>query len=246
MKAQDVKSVQRACNVDPEFKKYATRVNKVCRGTASCSGVPMDKELFIDLEDFAKAFRKEVPPRVKLNMKNLFGTAMEIDRHGKSRFEMLCARIPLCPVENGLQADQGDARLFPIKIKAIQGHSDLALRGAGGLFATAASVMCSPAVAPERQAACAGVPVLPMSEVPAVAYHRTNRSNWKSIAKHGLIPGGGDSVDSGRAHIYMSEHKYGEDGYRSGLRASVQWKSKLQWVKQSKAVSLLPKPRWMV
>ena len=218
IKAQDVIEMQRACNVDAEFKKYATRVNKVCRGTASCSGVPMDKELFIDLEDFAKAFRKEVPPKVKINVKNLFGTAMEIDRHGKSRFEMLCARIPLCPVNNGLQPEYGDVPLFPVKIKAIQGHSDIALRGAGGLFATAASVMCSPAVAPERQAAFAGVPVLPMSEVPAIAYHRTNRSNWKSIAKNGLIPGGGDSVNSGRAHIYMSEYEYGKDGYRSGLR----------------------------
>ena len=90
------------------------------------------------------------------------------------------------------------------------------LKGAGGLFATAASVMCSPSVPPERQAALK--PVLPMSEVPAVAYHRTNRSNWKSIAKNGLIPGGGDTVNSGRAHIYMSEYKYGDEGYRSGLR----------------------------
>ena len=45
------------------------------------------------------------------------------------------------------------------------------------------------------------------------------RSNWKSIAKTGLIPGGGDSVNSGRAHVYMSQHRIGTDGYRSGLRA---------------------------
>ena len=157
IKAQDVKSIQRACNVDQDFKKYATRVNKVCRGTASCSGVPMDKDLFIDMEDFAKAFCKEVPPKVRINMKNVFGTAMEVHRHGNSRFKMLCARIPLCPVENGLQADQNETKLYPIKIKAIQGHSDLALKGAGGLFAMAASVMCSPSVPPERQAAFAGV-----------------------------------------------------------------------------------------
>ena len=50
IKAQDVKPIQRACSVDQDFKKYATRVNNVCRGTASCSGVPMDKDLFIDLE----------------------------------------------------------------------------------------------------------------------------------------------------------------------------------------------------
>ena len=42
VRAQDVKSIQRACNVDQQFKKFATRVNKVCRGTASCSDVPMD------------------------------------------------------------------------------------------------------------------------------------------------------------------------------------------------------------
>ena len=58
-----------------------------------------------------------------------------------------------------------------------------------------------------------------MTEVPDVAYHRTMKSNWKSIAKNGLIPGGGDSVNSGRAHVYMSQHRIGTDGYRSGLRA---------------------------
>ena len=61
VKAADVKSIQRACNVDQQFQKYATRINKVCRGTANCADVPMDKDLFIDLEDFAKAFHKEVP-----------------------------------------------------------------------------------------------------------------------------------------------------------------------------------------
>ena len=75
--------------------------------------------------------------------------------------------------------------------------------------------MCAP---PERQAAFAGVPVIPTDEVPNVAYHHAQQSHWKSIAKSGLIPGGGDSVNSGRAHIYMSEVRYGEEGYRSGLR----------------------------
>ena len=45
------------------------------------------------------------------------------------------------------------------------------------------------------------------------------RSSWKSIAQNGLIPGGGDSVNSVRAHIYMAEHCIGTQGYRSGLRA---------------------------
>ena len=63
----------------------------------------MDKDLLMDLEDFAKAFCKEVPPGVRINVKNVFGAAMEIDRHGKSRIELLCAQIPLSPVHNGLQ-----------------------------------------------------------------------------------------------------------------------------------------------
>ena len=82
----------------------------------------MDKDLFIDLEDFAKAFRKEVPPRVRINMKNVFGTAMEVDRHGKCRFEMLCARIPLCPVENGLQADQNETCIPSHKPEQLEKH----------------------------------------------------------------------------------------------------------------------------
>ena len=85
-------------------------------GCLSVVDAPMDKDLFIDLEDFAKAFRKEVPPGVRINVKNVFGTAMEIDPHGKSRFELLCARIPLCPAHNGLQADQDDTKLYPVKI----------------------------------------------------------------------------------------------------------------------------------
>ena len=72
VKAQEVKSIQHACNVDQQFKNFATRVNKAGRGTASCSDVLMDKDLFIDLEDFAKAFRKEVPPGVRTNVKKTF------------------------------------------------------------------------------------------------------------------------------------------------------------------------------
>ena len=119
IKAADVQSISQACKVDQLFSKYVTRINKVCRGTANCSSVPMDNDLFVDLEDFAKAFRKEVPPRVRITVKNLFGSAMVQDRYGKSRFEMLCARIPLCPVQNGLPADKDGKQLYPVKTKAI-------------------------------------------------------------------------------------------------------------------------------
>ena len=111
-----------------------------------------------------------------------------------AKADLRCCVLAFHSVRFTMDCDQDETKLYPVKIKAIQGHSDLALKGAGGLFATAAAVMCAPSVPPERQAAFTGVPVIPMSEVPAVAYHRTNRSNWKSMAKSGLIPGGGDAV----------------------------------------------------
>ena len=128
--ASDVETIASQVHVDKRFADFATRVNKVCRGHASCSKVPMDKDLWIDLEDFAKAFRKEVPPDVFITVSNLFGTAMKIDKHGKSRFQFLCARLPEFPVDNGL-----GMMFYPVKIRAIQGHSEIALKNAGGLYA---------------------------------------------------------------------------------------------------------------
>jgi hypothetical protein len=87
--ASDVETLAKQIRVDKRFSDFATRVNKVCRGHASCSKVPMDKDLFVDLEAFAKAFRKEVPPDVLITVTNLFGTAMKVDKHGKSRFQFL-------------------------------------------------------------------------------------------------------------------------------------------------------------
>ena len=45
-------------------------------------------------------------------------------------FQFLCARISNFPVDNGLGMD-----LYPVKIRAIQGHSQAALKSAGGLYA---------------------------------------------------------------------------------------------------------------
>ena len=211
--AADARSIVASIAVDKKFNDYATRVNKVCRGTANCSNIEMTKDLWIDLEDFAKAFRKEVPPSVGINVRNLVGVALKEDKFAKSRFELLCARVENLPYDSHLQCEW-----VPVMIKAIQGHSDAALRKAGGLFASAQIIFCADNVSPERKAAFAGVPVAAMDDVPEVAFHRTMKSHWKSIAKNGLIPGGGDTVNSGRAHVYLSDKRFGSDGYRSGLR----------------------------
>jgi hypothetical protein len=55
----------------------------------------------------------------------------------------------------------------PIKIRAIQGHSAEALKGAGGLFANSTLIYCADNVSPERKAAFAGVPICDMTEVPS-------------------------------------------------------------------------------
>ena len=144
--ASDVELLAKQIRVDKRFADFSTRVNKVCRGHASCSKVPMDKDLWIDLEAFAKAFRKEVPPDVFITVANLFGTAMKVDKHGKSRFQFLCARISDIPYENNL------GMIFvPVKIRAIQGHSSEALKGAGGLFANSTLIYCAENVSPERK-----------------------------------------------------------------------------------------------
>ena len=149
--AADVEAVMQHVSVDKRFSDYATRVNKVCRGHGSCAKVPMDRGLWVDLEDFAKAFRKEVPPDVFITVQNLFGTAMKIDRSGKSRFQFLCAKLPHMPIRNGL-----DCPLYPVKIRAIQGHSNESLQSAGGLYATSTMVYCAEDVSPERKAAFTG------------------------------------------------------------------------------------------
>ena len=82
-------------------------------------------------------------------------------------------------------------------VRAIQGHSSEALKKAGGFFANAQAVFCADSVSPE---------------VPEVAFHRTMKSHWKNIAKCGLIPGGGESVNPGRAHVYLSEKRFGLRG----------------------------------
>ena len=110
--AADARSIVSSIHVDKKFSDYATRVNKVCRGTANCSNIEMTKDLWIDLEDFAKAFRKEVPPHININVKNLVGTALKESK-------------------------------FPVMIRASQGHSDAALRKAGGLFASVQVVFCA-------------------------------------------------------------------------------------------------------
>lgn len=103
-----------------------------------------------------KSLRKEVPPDVFCTVSNLFGTAMKLDKYGKSRFEFLCAKIPDPGCENHLQCEY-----VPVKIRAIQGHSKEALEKVGGLYANAVQICCASNISLERKAAFAGMPIVP-------------------------------------------------------------------------------------
>ena len=43
--ASDVSDIVKCLRMEKRFSDYAARINKVCRGTASCQGVPMDRSL---------------------------------------------------------------------------------------------------------------------------------------------------------------------------------------------------------
>eukprot|EP00435_Cladocopium_sp_Y103_P002188 s2174_g1.t1 len=57
---RDFEQVLQTRKCDKRFSDFATRINKVTRGHGPCEGIRMDHDLFIDLEDFATALRKEM------------------------------------------------------------------------------------------------------------------------------------------------------------------------------------------
>ena len=140
--------------------------------------------------------------------------------------------------ENHLQSN-----LVPVKIRAIQGHLKAALDKAGGFFANAVQLYCAPNVRCERKAAFAGVPICLMSEVSKVAYC-TIRSHWKGIVKHGLLPGGGDTVNSRPAHVYLSDKSFGADAYRFGRRGKCPVEVNYLLHKLSRQVSFSVARQW--
>ena len=54
---------------------------------------------------------------------------------------------------------------------------------------------------------------------PTVLYHRTDKHNFASIMRNGLVPGGGDQHETGRPHVYLADVPSTSDHYISGVRA---------------------------
>ena len=54
---------------------------------------------------------------------------------------------------------------------------------------------------------------------PTVLYHRTDKRNFASIMRNGLVPGGGDQHETGRPHVYFADVPSTSDHSISGVRA---------------------------
>ena len=57
------------------------------------------------------------------------------------------------------------------------------------------------------------------SNPPTVLYHRTDKRNFASIMKNGLIPGGVEQNASGRPHVFFADKASTDENYVSGVRA---------------------------
>ena len=57
------------------------------------------------------------------------------------------------------------------------------------------------------------------NDPPTVLYHRTDKRNFASIMRNGLVPGGGDQHETGRPHVYFADVPSTSDHYISGVRA---------------------------
>ena len=65
-------------------------------------------------------------------------------------------------------------------------------------------MFASPDLPSSITAAFAGKPIATPEETPVV-YHRTKRGYWKRILEMGLIAGGTEEQNTGKAHVYLSD-----------------------------------------
>ena len=54
---------------------------------------------------------------------------------------------------------------------------------------------------------------------PTVLYHCTDKRDFSSIMKYGLVPGGGEHRETGRPHVYFADKPSTSKNYISGVRA---------------------------
>ena len=148
---------------------WLTRVNKVCRGHGKNSLLPFDHEMFLDLERFAQAFRKEVPTHIRISIYDIAAIAF---KDAKGRFELKC-------VEGLPEGGPKNLRFWPFKIRAVQGHSGRALADRS-IFHGATKMYYLPGAISTDRKVLVG-PSTADSNPPKLLFHRATPSAWKSI-----------------------------------------------------------------
>ena len=187
---------------------WLTRVNKVCRGHGKNSLLPFDHEMFLDLERFAQAFRKEVPTHIRISIYDIAAIAF---KDAKGRFELKC-------VEGLPAGGPKNLRFWPFKIRAVQGHSGKALADRS-IFHSATKMYYLPGAISTDRKVLVG-PSTADSNPPQLLFHRTTPSAWKSILKDGLLPGSSlEKGGSDKVHVYCSDKSLNDSGYQAGVRA---------------------------
>ena len=170
--------------IDDRYHRSLTCISKTLRGrgTEGC-GYRMDKDGYMDLEDLGFALRHPIP----WNMQNIMDI-FKLDK--KQRFIALgCPDASRC----------GDVPCshWLFKVKASQGHEDWLNIDDSGI---AKLWYVNPGTDLGRWA---GWNVC--DDPPTVLYHRTDKRNFASIMRNGLVPGGGDQHETGRPHVYFAD-----------------------------------------
>ena len=116
---------------------------------------------------------------------NLFGTAMKLDKYGKSRFEFLCAKIP----DPGCERITFSASMSQSKSERFKDTQKRHSKKLGGSMPTLYKSAVHPTSAWREKPPSQACPLCHERGSSSGLYHRTMRSHWKSIAKSGLLPG---------------------------------------------------------
>ena len=191
--------------------RHKTKVNAVTRGQPGQDTSGFDENMWLDLDDFFRMFNQMLPAKLpRMTVEELISL---LYWDSKCRFEFQC-------IAGYQKATRKGLAYWPIRIRAVQGHTKCAMDAASAedTFNAVEIYALSGAAAIQKMNA-KGKKITTPQMCPGVVYHRTTKGNWKGIIENGFMAGGGERNSSGRAHSYFSDVRVDEKEYVSGLRA---------------------------
>ena len=191
--------------------RHKTKVNAVTRGQPGQDTSGFDENMWLDLDDFFRMFNQMLPAKLpRMTVEELISL---LYWDNKCRFEFQC-------IAGYQKATRKGLAYWPIRIRAVQGHTKRAMDAASADDAfNAVEIYALSGAAAIQKMNAKGKKITTPQKCPGVVYHRTTKGNWKGIIENGFLAGGGERNSSGRAHSYFSEVRVDEKEYISGLRA---------------------------